>query len=134
MSFAFQKYPTKRGVPRVKLTKYGVGGSLLALLILLIWFPLLFFSFSSTFYQPNPPKEVTVEIKLGGYLVGEYRWLVHLRSYRFFKPLYQMTAQDVDLRAFTNDDSKNLRNTIDALAASPALKVNLSFLPLTRCR
>ncbi len=51
------------------MTKYGVGGSLLVVLILLIWFPLLFFSFSSSFYLPNPPKEVNVEIKLGGYLV-----------------------------------------------------------------
>ena len=62
-----QKYPTERGVPRPKVSKYGVGGSLLALLILLIWFPLLFFSFTSSFYLPNPPKEVNVEIKLGGY-------------------------------------------------------------------
>ena len=67
--FSIQKYPTERGKPRPKLTKYGIGGSLLALLILLIWFPLLFFSFTSSFYQPNPPKEVSVEIKLGGYLV-----------------------------------------------------------------
>jgi len=51
------------------MTKYGVGGSLLVLLILLIWFPLLFFSFSSSFYLPNPPTEVNVEVKLGGYLV-----------------------------------------------------------------
>ena len=64
-----QKYPTERGVPRPKLTKYGIGGLLLAILILLIWFPLLFFSFTSSFYQPNPPIEVNVEIKLDGYLV-----------------------------------------------------------------
>lgn len=76
-----QKYPTERGVTRPKITKYGVGGSLLALLILLIWFPLLFFSFSSSFYQPNPPKEVNVEIKLGGYLV--IRFLVCFPAHYF---------------------------------------------------
>ncbi|CAF0897645.1 unnamed protein product [Adineta ricciae] len=103
--WAEKKYPTERGVTRPKITKYGVGGSLLALLILLIWFPLLFFSFSSSFYQPNPPKEVNVEIKLGGYL-----------------PIYQMTAQDIDLKEFKSEDSRLLREKIDALSASPTLK------------
>ncbi|CAF1290006.1 unnamed protein product [Adineta steineri] len=93
--WAEKKYPTQRGVTRPKTTKYGVGGSLLALLILLIWFPLLFFSFTSSFYQSNPPKEVNVEIKLGGYL-----------------PIYQMTAQDIDLSAFTETDYNSLRTSI----------------------
>ncbi|CAF1290556.1 unnamed protein product, partial [Rotaria sordida] len=96
--WAEQKYPTERGVNRPKITKYGVGGSLLVLLILLIWFPLLFFSFSSSFYQPNPPKEVNVEIKLGPYL-----------------PIYQMTAQDIDLVPFTMADLKRLRDRIESL-------------------
>ncbi|CAF1201689.1 unnamed protein product [Rotaria sp. Silwood1] len=95
--WAEQKYRTDRGVPRANITKYGVGGSLLLLLILLIWFPLLFFSFSSSFYQPNPPKEVNVEIKLGAYL-----------------PIYQITAQDIDLVPFTANDLKVLRDRIDS--------------------
>ncbi|CAF3346333.1 unnamed protein product [Rotaria sp. Silwood1] len=93
--WAENKYPTKRGVPRTKVTKYGTGGSLLALLILLIWFPLLFFSFTSSFYQPNPPTEVNVEVKLGGYL-----------------PIYQMTAQDTDIRPYTSADYNSLRTSI----------------------
>ncbi|CAF4033815.1 unnamed protein product, partial [Rotaria sp. Silwood2] len=99
------KYRTDRGVTRPKLTKYGVGGSLLALLILLIWFPLLFFSFSSSFYQPNPSNEVNVEIKLGPYL-----------------PIYQMTAQDIDLVPFTSADLKALRDRIDSLNIETATK------------
>ncbi|CAF3646268.1 unnamed protein product [Rotaria sordida] len=101
--WAEKKYPTERGVPRTKVAKYGVGGSLLALLILLIWFPLLFFSFTSSFYQPNPPTEVSVEIKLGGYL-----------------PIYQMTAQDTDLRAFTSADYNGLRTAIYLPNREPA--------------
>ncbi|CAF1085642.1 unnamed protein product [Adineta ricciae] len=103
--WAEMKYPTKRGVPRPKATKYGVGGSLLALLILLIWFPLLFFSFTSSFYQPNPPIEVNVEIKLGGYL-----------------PVYQMTAQDVDLGRFTEADYNSLRASIYSPNIEPAVE------------
>ncbi|CAF3736399.1 unnamed protein product, partial [Adineta steineri] len=107
--WAEEKYPTDRGVTRPKITKYGLGGSILILLILLIWFPLLFFSFSSSFYQPNPPKEVTVEIKLGGYL-----------------PIYQMTAQDFDLKEFKSEDSKALREKIESLNISPAIKDSAS--------
>ncbi|CAF4419332.1 unnamed protein product, partial [Rotaria magnacalcarata] len=68
--------------------------------ILLIWFPLLFFSFSSSFYQPNPPTEVNVEIKVGPYL-----------------PIYHMTAQDIDLVSFSSTDLKILRDKIDTLNA-----------------
>ncbi|CAM4812248.1 unnamed protein product [Rotaria magnacalcarata] len=103
--WAEKKYPTQRGVTRPKLTKYGVGGSLLTLLILLIWFPLLFFSFSSSFYQPNPPTEVNVEIKVGPYL-----------------PIYHMTAQDIDLVSFSSTDLKILRDKIDTLNAEPTVK------------
>jgi hypothetical protein len=60
--------------------KYGVGGTLLVLLILLIWFPLLFFSFTSSFYQSNPPKEVYMDVKLDGYLVR----LFHSFIYKYY--------------------------------------------------
>lgn len=74
-------------------------------MILLIWFPLLFFSFSSTFFQSNPPKEVSVQIKLGGYL-----------------PIYQMSGQHLDLQSFTLDDSRRFRDRIDSSNAYPTLK------------
>ena len=37
-----------------------------------------------------------------------------------------MTAQDIDLVPFTNDDSKKLRDTIDLLNIQPTMKVCLS--------
>ncbi|CAF1213486.1 unnamed protein product [Rotaria magnacalcarata] len=103
--WAEEKYPTKRGVPRTKVSKYGIGGSLLALLILLIWFPLLFFSFTSSFYEPNPPTEVSVEIKLGGYL-----------------PIYKMTAQDRDIAPFTSADYNSFRATLYLPKIEPAIE------------
>ncbi|CAF4296585.1 unnamed protein product [Rotaria socialis] len=103
--WAEEKYPTKRGVPRTKVSKYGIGGSLLALLILLIWFPLLFFSFTSSFYEPNPPTEVSVEIKLGGYL-----------------PIYKMTAQDRDITSFTNADYNSFRAALYLPKIAPAIE------------
>ncbi len=78
--FYLQKSQIKRGKPRPKIMKYGVGGTLLVLLILLIWFPLLFFSFTSSFYQSNPPKEVYMDVKLDGYLVR----LFHSFIYKYY--------------------------------------------------
>ncbi|CAF4903524.1 unnamed protein product, partial [Rotaria sp. Silwood1] len=88
-------FPTERGKPRSKTKKYGLGGLLLVLLILLIWFPLVIFSITSSFYRSNPPKEINIEIKLGDYL-----------------PIYQMTAQNRHLIPFTLGDYNRLRSAI----------------------
>ncbi|CAF2706658.1 unnamed protein product [Rotaria sp. Silwood2] len=100
-----KKYPTKLGVPRSKLLKYGIAGLLFALLILIILFPLLFFSLSSSFYQSNPPTEVYVEIKLGGYL-----------------PIFKMTAQDTDIVSFKSADYNNLRSSIYSSNLGPRVE------------
>jgi len=47
-----------------------MGGLLLFFLIFIIWFPLLLFSLSTTIFVPNPPADVTVNIKFWGYQVS----------------------------------------------------------------
>ena len=64
-----QKYPTPRATPKKAAIKYGVGGLLLFIIIFIIWFPLVIFSFANTVYIANPPKECTVSVSLGGYQV-----------------------------------------------------------------
>jgi len=61
--------PTPRGRPRAALTKYGLGGLILFILLFIIWFPLLLFSMSSSIYTPAVPVSVKVRIKIGGYEV-----------------------------------------------------------------
>jgi len=66
-----QALPTPRGMPRPALTKYGLGGVILFILLFIIWFPLLLFSMSSSIYTPAAPVSVKVSIKIGGYEVRD---------------------------------------------------------------
>lgn len=66
----FQNYPTPRSQKKGSLIKYGVGGLLLVLIIFIIWFPLVIFSFANTVYISNPPVGVTASIAIGGFQVG----------------------------------------------------------------
>ncbi|XP_076448756.1 piezo-type mechanosensitive ion channel component 1-like [Babylonia areolata] len=69
-------YPTPRALKKKPVIKYGVGGLLLFVIILIIWFPLVIFAFANTVFDPNPPTEVTIQIQLGAY-----------------QPLFKMTVQ-----------------------------------------
>ena len=63
-----KKYPTPRGAKRKAILKYGFGGTLLAGIILIIWFPLLLFSFSEGFNRIVAPQTCKVDIQLTGFL------------------------------------------------------------------
>lgn len=43
----------------------------------------------------------------------------------FLQPIYQMTAQDIDLIPFSSSDSKRLRDKIDSLNIDATLKVRM---------
>ncbi|XP_076372668.1 piezo-type mechanosensitive ion channel component-like isoform X2 [Tachypleus tridentatus] len=81
------EYPTPRGAKRTSLVKYGVGGFLLFIIILIIWFPLLLFALGNTVGLPNAPYDCTVEITIGGY-----------------EPIFKMSAQRNSLKSFTQND------------------------------
>ena len=67
MCILLQSYPTERAVKKSSWTKYIVGGLLLFLLILIIWFPLLVFSLFTQSYEKNLPTEVTLSVGFEGY-------------------------------------------------------------------
>ena len=50
-------------------SKIFVGGLLIVLLIVVIWFPLLFMSFINSAYIDNKPVEATFTLSVGGYQV-----------------------------------------------------------------
>ncbi|WAR12852.1 PIEZ2-like protein [Mya arenaria] len=62
-----KNHPTPRAQPKAAVIKYGVGGLLLFVVIFIIWFPLVIFSFANTVYIANPPKECTVSVSIAGY-------------------------------------------------------------------
>ncbi|XP_074646694.1 piezo-type mechanosensitive ion channel component 1-like isoform X3 [Tubulanus polymorphus] len=70
------KFPTPSGYRRTSLIKWLVGGLQLILILFIIWFPLLLFSFSNTISSPFPPTDCTVQISIGGY-----------------QPIFKMSAQ-----------------------------------------
>lgn len=70
------EFPQPRAEKKKPLAKYLMGGALLTLIIGIIWFPLVFFSLGNAVGNPNPPLDVTLEIRVGPY-----------------EALYKMTAQ-----------------------------------------
>lgn len=70
------EYPQPRGEKKKPLIKYLMGGGVLAVIIAIIWFPLVFFSLGNAVGQTNIPSDVTLEIRIGPY-----------------DPVYKMTAQ-----------------------------------------
>ena len=58
------------GNPESFLVKLFVGGGLLALLILLIWGPLLIISLINTTNVSNPPVEVSIHLSIRSFEVN----------------------------------------------------------------
>ncbi|XP_076321438.1 LOW QUALITY PROTEIN: piezo-type mechanosensitive ion channel component 2-like [Tachypleus tridentatus] len=81
------EYPTPRGAKRAAHIKYGVGGVLLFIIILIIWFPLLLFALGNMVRLSNSPYDCTVEITVEGY-----------------EPIFKMSAQRSSLNSFTQSE------------------------------
>ena len=64
---AEKRYPTPRGTPYMTFWKYLIGGSLLLLFLVIIWFPLILFSLTNAVGVNNKPLDCTVEVSLGGF-------------------------------------------------------------------
>lgn len=62
-----QDYPVVRGLKKVKLGKYLMGGGMFLLIVSIIWFPLVFYAFSNTVGATNTPYDVRTELSIGPY-------------------------------------------------------------------
>ncbi|XP_041980305.1 piezo-type mechanosensitive ion channel component isoform X3 [Aricia agestis] len=87
------KFPQPRGAKKSSVSKYMLGGGVLAFVIAIIWFPLVFFAFGNSVGKPNPPTDVTVNIRIGPFL-----------------PVYQMSAQSHNIDVYTEQEYLQLSN------------------------
>ncbi|MGH0135183.1 UNVERIFIED_CONTAM: hypothetical protein FKN15_012193 [Acipenser sinensis] len=85
-----KRYPQPRGQKKKKVVKYGMGGMIIALLICIVWFPLLFMSLiKSVAGVVNKPLDVSIKITLAG-----------------FQPIFTMSAQQTQLKDLSDSDFK----------------------------
>lgn len=70
------EFPQPRGQKKSPNVKYLTGGVALFVIIAIIWFPLVFFSLGNAVGEPNPPVDVTLELRIGPY-----------------EPVYHLSAQ-----------------------------------------
>ncbi|XP_053400970.1 piezo-type mechanosensitive ion channel component 2-like isoform X3 [Mercenaria mercenaria] len=110
-------YPTPRAIPKRALIKYGVGGLLLFIIIFIIWFPLVIFSFANTVYVANPPKECTVSVTLAGY-----------------QPLFTISGQQQNIVRYSEGEFKDLKGQFDTNVAATAFLSNYEAEDVTKIK
>ncbi|CAL1533266.1 unnamed protein product [Lymnaea stagnalis] len=85
-------YPTERAIKKRSLIKYISGGILLVVVVFIIWFPLVFFSFFNAVFISNPPFEATMSVSIGGY-----------------QPMFMTTALGDSIRTLTDAEFSTLK-------------------------
>ncbi|GJQ85619.1 hypothetical protein Trydic_g20169 [Trypoxylus dichotomus] len=82
------EFPQPRGERKSPTIKYMMGGIILFVIVAIIWFPLVFFSLGNAVGEPNPPYDVTLDLRIGPY-----------------EPVYHLSAQSNAIYQF---DDRNL--------------------------
>lgn len=88
------EFPQPRGEKKKPLVKYIMGTLILAIIIGIIWFPLVFFSLGNAVGTPNIPYDVTLEVRIGPY-----------------EPIYKMSAQNNSIFSFTEAELNKFKSS-----------------------
>lgn len=88
-----QDYPVVRGLKKVKLGKYLMGGGMFFLIVAIIWFPLVFYAFSNTVGSTNFPYNVRTELSIGPY-----------------EPIHHIGAQSNRIHRLTEENYNHIKS------------------------
>ncbi|CAH1280420.1 unnamed protein product [Diabrotica balteata] len=95
------EFPQPRAQEKSRVVKYFMGGALLAVIIGIIWFPLVFFSLGDAVGDPNIPSDVALEVRIGPY-----------------EPIYKMTVQANSIFQFNENQLVELKKIYNAYQVS----------------
>ncbi|XP_028128459.1 piezo-type mechanosensitive ion channel component isoform X5 [Diabrotica virgifera virgifera] len=95
------EFPQPRAQEKSRTVKYFMGGALLAVIIGIIWFPLVFFSLGDAVGDPNIPSDVALEVRIGPY-----------------EPIYKMTVQANSIFQFNENQLVELKKIYNAYQVS----------------
>lgn len=86
-----------RGVKKSWKSKIMLGGGLTCLIILILWFPMIFFAYSSALGSPSKPAQLSLKIQFKGY-----------------EPIYSMSIEQDDMQHFTEEGWKNFKRFFES--------------------
>ncbi|XP_033163441.1 piezo-type mechanosensitive ion channel component-like isoform X2 [Drosophila mauritiana] len=87
-------FPVLRGEPKALYSKLLIGGTIILILIALIWSPLFLFALVGTVGKPNIPQKADIAVKINHY-----------------EPIY-VSQSNSDILQFSNSDFQKLTNRI----------------------
>ncbi|KAI3379739.1 hypothetical protein SNEBB_004392 [Seison nebaliae] len=99
------QYTTRRGSKRIGFPKYIVGIPSVVAWLLIIWIPILFFSFTSVYYREATPSEAFVEISVGGeplYRMEAANQHIHLIGFREYMNIRKCYSQQPSMLEILN--------------------------------
>lgn len=86
-------FPVMRGEPKAFYAKCLIGGTIIMILIILIWSPLFLFALIGTVGKPTVPREAHISVKIGHY-----------------EPIY-ISQSDSGIHQFSKKDYNDLVNS-----------------------
>ncbi|GFR91628.1 piezo-type mechanosensitive ion channel component [Elysia marginata] len=109
-------YPQERSNKKNPIVKYISGGILLVVIIFIIWFPLVFFSFFNAVFISNPPREASLTIGIGGYQPL-------FRTTALGKSISEVTDAELNLLKSFYSRDRNAYSFISGYSASDITRV-----------
>ena len=87
-----------RGIKKVKLGKYLMGGGMFVLIVSIIWFPLVFYAFSNKVGEVNVPYDVRTELTIGPYApiyeIGAQNNRINILNDKHYKEIQRLYSRN----------------------------------------